>query len=400
MLDSPAVILFDAEGKALAVRDGVAIPANTPGMIPLGKGTDGYSYFLRTVDDGGVQRLAVQTLRKSGDDKVQLYDGTTVLAVKDATAIPANTPGLIPLGKLASDGKSYFVEVVDDGGTKRLLVAAKVGGWADKGSAPVGFPVLIGGWDGTSVRIAYTDTIGRFVTVSAGSAASRKGFCDGRIILASTAITPVRETTYTEQTTNAQRSIASASASDAAAGTGARTVKIVYYDQTMAGPYEETITLNGTSYVNTVATDICFICKMEVLTVGSGGTNAGIITLKAATAGGGATIWTIAVGSGQTFGAHHYVENGKNCYITGFHGGIKGADTTGFVLKKAQPTVANSFEKQISDQLRVMSSGAFFRSYDTPIVVAGPARITAYVVSDSTSSRTYYASFDYYEQVG
>jgi hypothetical protein len=330
---------------------------------------------------------------------VILYDANSnPLAVRDGIAIPANTSGLLPLAKLASDGKSYYFEVVDDSGTKRLLVDAKTGGRGAAGSPPVGLPVLVGGWDGTNTRVLYTDGLGRLVAVNAGSASPRRGFANGFIVYATPGLVAVRSTTYTEQSANAQRSIASASANDAAAGTGARTVKITYYDVLMDGPFEETVTLNGTSYVNTVATNICFIEKIEVVTVGSGGTNAGILTLKAATAGGGATVWTVAAGEGQTFGCHHYVDKDMTCYITGMYGGIKGADPCGFYLKSLNPLVANRFNKQITDLIRIAGNGSFLRTYNTPIEVVGPARIVGWASVDTSTSRTYYCSFDYYEQ--
>src|SRR5512135_3111762 len=55
----------------------------------------------------------------------------------------------------------------------------------------------------------------------------------------------IRATTYTPQGTNAQRSVNSTSASDASAGTGARTVTINYLDATNIALASETVTLNG-----------------------------------------------------------------------------------------------------------------------------------------------------------
>lgn len=75
MSDSPAVLLYDDAGKALAVKNGVAIPADTPGLLPLGKlASDGKSYYLEVVDDGGTKRLAVHAMRKAGDEFVYLKD--------------------------------------------------------------------------------------------------------------------------------------------------------------------------------------------------------------------------------------------------------------------------------------------------------------------------------------
>lgn len=74
--------------------------------------------------------------------------------------------------------------------------------------------------------------------------------------------------------------IVSGSVNDAAAGTGARTVQIIGLDSNY-DVISEIVTLNGTGAVNTVNSYIR-INSMEVLTVGSGGTNAGAITATAA----------------------------------------------------------------------------------------------------------------------
>lgn len=52
MTDGPAVILYDAAGKALAVQGGVAIPAATPGLLATGADAAGIARTLRTLTDG------------------------------------------------------------------------------------------------------------------------------------------------------------------------------------------------------------------------------------------------------------------------------------------------------------------------------------------------------------
>lgn len=226
-------------------------------------------------------------------------------------------------------------------------------------------------------------------------------FSFGDTTTAAATTVPVRRTTYTEQVSNAQRSIISASASDAAAGTGARTVTITYLDSTCAGPFTEVVTLNGITAVNTVATNICFIEKIQVTTVGSNASNVGIISLKAATAGGGATIWTIAAADNQTFGAHHYIPTGKTCNITGVSSGHNGT-TVGsgalFVLKSLPIGVANAVEVQVTDFIRLYGqSSTFSRAYTSPVKVTGPARLISYVSPETTSSTIYRSAFDYFE---
>ena len=223
-------------------------------------------------------------------------------------------------------------------------------------------------------------------------------FAFGDITTAALTRTLVRRTIYTEQSTDAQRQIVSASASDAAAGTGARTVKITYLDQNGAGPFTEIVTLNGTTAVNTTATNICYIEQMEVVTAGSGGANAGIITIRTLAA---VTIGTIAAGDNQTFWCHHYVPAGKVCNITGISSGHNGT-TVGsgalFTLNAKFFTVVNGVEVQISDFVRLYGqTSTFARTYSSPIKVSGPARIQTYVTPESSSSIVYRCAFDFFE---
>lgn len=413
MAKSPVVILYDAAGVAMAVQDGVAIPANTKGLLLAGK-EGSNSRFVRVASDGTVRTDPTGTTTQPISGTVVANAGTGPFPVSD------NGGSLTIDGTVTAHAGTGPWPVTDNGGSLTVdgpltdsqlratpvpismsvgSYGGQVEGRASDGAAPVGNPVLVGGQDGTNTRAIRTDSQGRLVVVSPSG--TLHGFCDGQAVLATTAVSAVLSTTYTQQTSNAQRSIVSASANDTSAGTGARTVKLTYYSvsgSTITGPFTETISLNGTTPVNTVSTTIAFIEKMEVLTVGSGLVNAGIISLKAATGGGGATVWSIAASANKTFGAHHYVPSGKTCNISGLLVGIKGADTTSGFLRSANPTDSSSAEVQISDNIRAPSSGQSFRSYSAPIQVSGPARIVGYVAPVSTSSRTYYLSFDFYEE--
>jgi len=227
-----------------------------------------------------------------------------------------------------------------------------------------------------------------------------------RILGGSTAGTlqKMEATTYTEPAAAAQRSMSSSSALDTAAGTGARTVKITYYDNTGAGPFTETITLNGVTPVNTVSTTIRFIEKMDVVTAGSGGVNAGTISLFVTTGGGGGTIGTIgignvvaAVGDNKTWWAHHYVAVGKTAQFSVLVCGIVsgGSGTNGqFFLRGAQPLVANAAEIVLGDD--VLAIGAFERSFTFNPALSGFGRVTAYCVP-GTNNSTITCAFDWSE---
>lgn len=279
----------------------------------------------------------------------------------------------------------------------------QVEGRGPSGSTPVGNPVYVAGTDGTLLRSLLTDNQGRLVIAPAGTVSAQSGFRPGYVATAVISTVAVRATAYTEQTVNGQRSLASASANDSASGTGARTVELVYYDQSGNGPYTETVTLNGTTGVNTVATDICYVARIEVLTAGSGGVNAGVISLYSGINKGGVVVGSIAVGDNRTFWCHHYVPSGKITKITGVSVGHNGT-TVGsgglFVIRSKALLTANAAERQVSDFIRLYGQASTFsRIYGTAIEVVGPARLVVYVTPETSSSVIYRAAIDYYDQV-
>ena len=141
---------------------------------------------------------------------------------------------------------------------------------------------------------------------------------------------------------------------------------------------------------------------MEVLTVGSGGTNAGIITLYTQINKGGTAIGTIAASEGHTEWAHHYVPSGKTCYITAVYVALAGGGATsgGVQLKEQDLSLANAYDNPLTEFVRsqIPSSGTNVRQYSSAIPVAGPARIVLWINPDGTNNLTWYGSFDYYEQ--
>ena len=209
----------------------------------------------------------------------------------------------------------------------------------------------------------------------------------GVIATSATTEVAVRKTAYTEQYSNAQRSIVSSSVLDTSAGTGARTVKLTYLTSTFTGPFTETITLNGVTAVNTTATDICYIEKMEILTAGSLLITQGTISLKSTVAGGGVPIGSISAGDSQTFWAHHYIPTGITTNILSVaSSNDKSSIDAGavFNLKSTDLSLANATERQIIDSLKYFAQDStYIRKYPYPIIVVGPARIVAYVIPDN-----------------
>jgi len=264
-------------------------------------------------------------------------------------------------------------------------------------------PVVIGGVDPSGyIKNAAIDSQGRIVISPAGSVSSYAGFAFGFVSTATITTVEIKATTYTAQTSNAQRSVVSASANDAAAGTGARTVVIKFLDSNGAGPYFATVTLNGTTPVNMVAANFCFLEEMHVATAGSTGSNVGIISLKAATAGGGVTVATIAATANQTYLSHHYVSSTRDCYITGMSVGSTSTviGSGGAYFIRAKPIgVSAAIDTQISDYVRLYGqSSTVTRVYGTAIQVTGPAYITQWVSTEANTALVNRGSFDFYDQ--
>lgn len=114
------------------------------------------------------------------------------------------------------------------------------------------------------------------------------------------------------QTSASQYDVTSASANDASAGSGARTLFILGLDGNFKEE-SETITLDGINTVTTVKSYIRLI-RAYVETVGTYGTNnAGNITIRVT--GGGDIQATIAANRGQTQKTHYTVPSGKTGYI-------------------------------------------------------------------------------------
>lgn len=224
-------------------------------------------------------------------------------------------------------------------------------------------------------------------------------FTHGYTTSSGSALTVMRATAYTQQTSDAQRSLVSSNANDDVSGTGARTIQITYYDQDMNGPYIEVVDMAGTTPVNTASTNICYIEKMCVETVGNQLSNVGTITLKAATAGGGATIGTIAAGDGVTYWAHHYMPVNKTMNLVSFMGTTKGMDTGALEVRRTIPTDSSKPEVSVTPKLRISPGTSNIFNFAIPIMITGPAQVTMYGRSDASSGTLDWSvAMDYYEE--
>jgi len=211
----------------------------------------------------------------------------------------------------------------------------------------------------------------------------------------------VNGTVYTEQSVNAQRSIKSTSANDTAAGTGARTVTITYFDASLNGPFTEVLSLSGLTTVNTVATDICFIESVVVETVGTGGTNAGTLSLYTGINGTGTVFSSVAIGDNTTYYSIHYVSPGKTMYLLTIEGSSKGNNylLEGNKRRFSVPVGGISYASlNVTAAIRVYGAAPMAQYRMTePFLIYGPARFQLFAKADSTTTGSIFAGFTYYE---
>lgn len=234
------------------------------------------------------------------------------------------------------------------------------------------------------------------------------GIASGYVGTTTTSAVTIRATSYNPQGVGAQRSISSSSASDSSAGIGARSVTISYLTTGFILK-QETVTLNGTTAVNTVNTDIAFIEAMQVATCGSNGGNVGTINIFVSTAGAGGSWGSIAAGDVQTFWAQHYVPSGLTCYLIGIYGGSQ-TSGTGATLSAALTGIMTINRQQnplsvILPQLNVAGSFPFAggedltQKFDLAIPIVGPDFIfltgRPSAAPGVGQTNTVYATFEY-----
>ena len=127
--------------------------------------------------------------------------------------------------------------------------------------------------------------------------------------------------------------ISSSTADNGATATGVLTVKMHYLDATGAEQVE-TITMNGTTGVNSVATDIRFVQDIYALTVGSNGVAEGNITCYK-TGGAIATdlYQFIVLGGNKSLVPHRMVPLGKTLILKGWSASEAGIKRCAFRIR-------------------------------------------------------------------
>lgn len=119
--------------------------------------------------------------------------------------------------------------------------------------------------------------------------------------------------TFVDLTSAQSLEIVSSDANDTSAGTGVRTIGVETLDGNHATVIQ-TVTLNGTTPVALTGTHLR-ARRMLVITAGSGGANAGTLTLRVVA---GQTMLSALIGNNRSYTSRYTVPAGKTAYMTKF----------------------------------------------------------------------------------
>lgn len=226
----------------------------------------------------------------------------------------------------------------------------------------------------------------------------------GYVGSSATSTVTVRATSYTPPGNNGVRYVKSTSASDTAAGIGARKVKIFYFRADGTGdvdgrPLVSEVTLNGTSEVVTSENEIALIESAEVSEVGSNGGNVGTIQILGTS--GGAVVASIAAGDNQTYWAHHYVPPNFACFVECVmicqRANTAGAAVLGVAtMNKIDPLNAVSPQKNLDVSIGYAGTTVPV-DFEVPIRVDGPAIIFLNARPSATTASTIHGGFGFYQ---
>lgn len=179
--------------------------------------------------------------------------------------------------------------------------------------------------------------------------------------------------------------IVSSSANDAAAGTGARTIRIHGLTSWSTIETSEVVTLNGTNAVSTVNSYV-MINQMQVLTCGTAGPNVGVITATAVT---DATVTAlIAIGSGKA----EQVIYGISSASTGFISNMSASINDNTQIARADMSIRvneypdvhpNVFQSLLTFQLMAGGTSRVSREFRHYIKFDGPAIVKLQGISSS-----------------
>ena len=168
-----------------------------------------------------------------------------------------------------------------------------------------------------------------------------------------------------------QMTLVSSSANDAAAGTGARTVVVEYLNGDLDYSFE-LVTLNGTTPVNMVATDVRWVQAVHVATVGSGAKAAGNITVT----NGGVTYLRVSAGERTSYNSLTRVPRQRRLFVTQMYAGSNSGSAAARVKVEAVTTQINGLD-QSETGLYYKVAGIAMQDGSTTLSLTAPFPVNA-----------------------
>lgn len=197
-------------------------------------------------------------------------------------------------------------------------------------------------------------------------------------------------------TSGSQLEVVSASGSDTAAGTGMRTVRVVYerVDNSIGA---EDLILNGTGAVSTSATDIIYVYPQYChgLTFGSGSVAAGNVDIRIQ--GGGSVIERVPAGRrGVVTSARTRIPPGYTAFCFEWAVGVAGTNTAQFMLSHTWDHRTRSYLSSAVTRysLDALTSGWFAQELPTPLVLPEKTQVEVSAVRLGGSDAAGAATFD------
>jgi hypothetical protein len=170
-----------------------------------------------------------------------------------------------------------------------------------------------------------------------------------------------------------QMQVVSNAAADTGAGTGAQQVTIKYLTQSTSvfkfTEFTETITLNGVTPVNTVATNIYRINDFWVSRAGVTSFSAGNISLQSV--GGATTFERIDAGTNRHRSALHWVPNGMMTHVKGLKFSVSTNGGVLFILEQTKENAAGNVVPLGIEQIEI-ANGSTVMPLSLPHVLMNP----------------------------
>lgn len=191
---------------------------------------------------------------------------------------------------------------------------------------------------------------------------------------------------YVFPTVGQQMKFVSSSANDTLAGTGIQKIHIHYLDSNYA-VHTETVNMNGTTPVSTVATDIFRINAMHAYQVGSGGVAAGNISLTNT----GATVTYAYLTAGMNWArqAIYTVPAGVTGYITHWQASSGSASGNHFTQISLRATCHQGVLLPgvflLIDEVGTQDGGDTV-NYDIPIRIPAMSDVKISAISDTSNA--------------